>query len=532
MVARERLVLIVDDSVEDRAAIRRFLRKDTTASYRFLEEETGAEALAIARSAALDCLLLDYALPDMDGLEFLRDLCSQGDPPFPIVMTTGQGDESVAVRALKQGAQDYLVKGRFDHESLRRTVDSAVAVVADRRAAERQRIRRLERLEREARARADELAEMDGRKNEFLAMLAHELRNPLAPIRTALHLMAMPGLDGATIDRARTVAQRQVTQLARLVDDLLEVSRITSGKIRIDPEDADLAAVVARAVEAVRPAMEERRHELSVSPPPTPTPILADPARLEQALVNLLNNAAKYTQDGGRISLRVDREGGWAAIRVRDTGVGISADMLTRIFDMFTQVDRSLDRSQGGLGIGLTLVRTLVELHGGTVEAASDGPGTGSEFTVRLPLAAAPTESASSAPAPPDSAEEARPLRVLLVEDHPDGAEVLVSLIRLWGHLVVAAADGAEALDVLDEARPDVILMDLGLPGMDGYALARRVRERAQDPKPLLVAVTGYGHEEARRMSREAGFDLHLVKPVDPLELRGVLARAGGPAGA
>ncbi len=527
---RERLVLLLDDSPEDREAARRFLGRDPRRAYRFLDASTGEEGLAACRSADIDCVLLDYSLPDMDGLEFLQELTGgTAVTPFPVVMMTGRGDESIAVQALKRGAQDYLIKGRFDHEALRRTVDNAVASVVDRRAVERQRLRLLERLEREARARADELAEMDRRKNEFLAMLAHELRNPLAPIRSALHLMSMPGVDAETVDRARGMAQRQVAQLAHLVDDLLEVSRITRGKIQLDPKEVDLGSVVARAVEAVRPMMEQHRHALEATPPAGPLTLSADAARLEQVLVNLLNNAAKYTEDGGRITLRADREGAWAAVRVRDTGVGIAPEMLPRVFDLFTQVDHSLDRAQGGLGIGLTLVRTLVELHGGTVEAASDGLGAGSEFTVRLPLAAAPS---APAPAPPPPAEPSaddvppRPLRILLVEDHPDGAEMLASLLGHWGHRVEAVADGAQALDALAAGRPDLVLMDLGLPGMDGYEVARRIREGYGDARgPFLIALTGYGQEEARRKSSEAGFDLHLVKPVDPEELRRVLSR-------
>lgn len=526
---RERLVLLLDDSPEDREAARRFLARDPSRAYRFLEASTGEEGLAACRSADIDCVVLDYSLPDMDGLEFLQELTGGTSiTPFPVVMMTGRGDESVAVQALKRGAQDYLIKGRFDHDGLRRTVDNAIASVVDRRAVERQRIRLLERLEREARARADELAEMDRRKNEFLAMLAHELRNPLAPIRSALHLMAMPGVDDATIDRARGMAQRQVAQLARLVDDLLEVSRITRGKIQLDPKDVDLGSVVARAVEAVRPMMEQHGHAFETTPPPGPLTLRADSARLEQVLVNLLNNAAKYTADGGRITLRADREGEWAVVRVRDTGVGIAPEMLSSVFDLFTQVDHSLDRAQGGLGIGLTLVRTLVELHGGKVEAASEGLGRGSEFTIRLPLAAAPAPSADPRPpeAPAADGVPTRPLRILLVEDHPDGAEVLASLLGHWGHQVEAVVDGAQALDALAAGRPDVVLMDLGLPGMSGFEVARRIREIDGDARgAFLVALTGYGQEEARRKSSEAGFDLHLVKPVDPEELRQVLSR-------
>ena len=540
---RERLVLLVDDSPEDRDVARRFLVRDPGRAYRFLEASTGEEGLEACRSADIDCVLLDYSLPDMDGLEFLRDLTGgTAVTPFPVVMLTGRGDESIAVQALKHGAQDYLIKGRFDDSGLRRTVDGAVANVIDRRVLERQRLRLLERLEREARARADELVEMDRRKNEFLAMLAHELRNPLAPIRSALHLMSLPNVDPGTADRARAMAQRQVAQLARLVDDLLEVSRITRGKIQLNASEVDLTAVVPRAVEAVRPAMEQQGHALEVSLPDGPLLLSADPARLEQVLVNLLNNAAKYTEPGGRVTLRADRDGPWATVRVRDTGIGIAPEMLPKVFDMFAQVDHSLDRSQGGLGIGLTLVRTLVELHGGAVEARSDGLGAGSEFIVRLPLAdgrpegsLTPRASADGVPEPSaDGAAEpsadgkpaapAQPLRILLVEDHPDGAEILAALLRHWGHDVSVVSDGARALEAAQADPPELILMDLGLPGMDGFEVARRVRGLGATPAPFLIALTGYGQEEARRKTAEAGFDLHLVKPVDPGDLGRILA--------
>ena len=532
---RERLVLLVEDSPEDRAATRRYLSRDPHCAYRFLEVATGADGLEVCRAAGLDCVLLDFSLPDMDGLEFLAELTHKTDvAPFPVVMLTGRGDETVAVQALKRGAQDYLIKGRFGEQELRRSVDNAVASVVERRATERQRLRTLERLEREARLRADELAEMDRRKNEFLAMLAHELRNPLAPIRSALHLMSLPGVDGGMIEKARAMAQRQVAQLARLVDDLLEVSRITRGKIQLCPETVDLAAVMQRAADTVRPVVEQHRHELTVEPPPEPIALWADAARLEQILVNLLNNAAKYTETEGRIRLSGGREGEEAVLRVRDNGIGIAPEMKPLVFDMFAQVDRSLDRSQGGLGIGLTLVRTLAELHGGRASVESDGLGEGSEFTVRLPIRTAP-EPADLPPPPeplaeaaadgPDGEASARPLRVLVVDDHEDGAEALATLLGHWGHEVAVVTDGVRALDALDGHAPELVLMDLGLPGMDGFEVARRIRGRYGERSPYLIAVTGYGQEEARRRSNEVGFDLHLVKPVDPDHLNRLLTR-------
>jgi signal transduction histidine kinase/DNA-binding response OmpR family regulator len=372
-----------------------------------------------------------------------------------------------------------------------------------------------------------EIREADRRKSEFLAMLGHELRNPLAPILNALHLMRLREPDRAGVEQAREVAERQVRHLARLVDDLLDVSRINSGKIELRKSRVDLREAVNRAVAAVRPLIEERRHELSVSLPPEPALLEADEARLEQILANLLNNAAKYTEPGGQIMLDVAREDGSSVVRVRDTGIGIDPELLPRIFDMFTQADRSLDRSQGGLGIGLTLVRRLVELHGGHVEARSAGPGHGSEFLVRLP-----TIEPSPKTGPGVGDQTARPLgpgrpqpsRILVVDDNVDAAKILARLLAMEGHEVAVAHDGTAALEIAHDHRPDVILLDIGLPGMDGYEVARRLRQNPAFDPTLLIALTGYGHAEDRQRALETGFDEHLVKPVSPEDLSSLLA--------
>ncbi len=364
----------------------------------------------------------------------------------------------------------------------------------------------------------------DRQKNEFLSMLAHELRNPLAPIRNAAEVLRMSGPDQPQVRWAREVIDRQLSHLVRLVDDLLDVSRITRGKIQLKPEPVDLAAVVGHAVEASRPAIEQAKHRLEVALPPEPVWVTGDAARLTQVLTNLLNNAAKYTDPGGRVALALAREGGEAVVRVWDTGVGIPADMLTAVFDLFTQVDRSLDRSQGGLGVGLTLVKRLVEMHGGSVAAHSDGPGKGSEFVIRLPaLAAAEAPAAGANGRPPAAAGR---LRVLLVDDNVDGAESLAALLRLAGHEVWLAHDGPGALEAAAGFRPDAAVLDIGLPGMDGYEVARRLRADPAAAPAVLVAVTGYGRDRDRERSREAGFDYHLVKPVDLAELHRALAAA------
>jgi two-component system CheB/CheR fusion protein len=382
------------------------------------------------------------------------------------------------------------------------------------------------RLEEELRRRVEELAEADRQKNEFLAMLAHELRNPLAPVLNAVHIMRRMGHDGPMLERTREMIEVQVKHMVRLVDDLLDVSRITRGKIELRKEALDLAAVVARAVEATRPLAERRGVELIVDLTGEPLPLEADPTRQEQVLTNLLNNAAKYTDSGGHVRLSAAREGGEVVIRVRDDGIGIDAEMLPRVFDPFAQADGSLDRSQGGLGIGLTLVRKLTEMHGGSVSASSEGLGRGSEFVVRLP-APRRGETSSEADGPQRAAEEKSRLRILVVDDNLHSAESLAVLVKLWGHEARVAHDGPEAIEVALEFRPHVMLLDIGLPRLDGYKVARRLRQEPGLDDLLLIAMTGYGQDEDRRRSREAGFDHHLVKPVDLTRLEAMLAGTG-----
>jgi signal transduction histidine kinase/DNA-binding response OmpR family regulator len=368
------------------------------------------------------------------------------------------------------------------------------------------------------------IQETDRRKDEFLAMLAHELRNPLAPIRNAVQVIRVLGPADAQLGSARDLIERQVRHMTRLVDDLLDVSRITRGKIQLRFERVDVALAVANAVETSRPLIEARRHELTLSLPAEPLHVRADPARLAQVLSNLLNNAAKYTEEAGRIWLTVAREGTEAVFRVRDNGSGIAPQMLPHVFDLFTQADQSLDRAQGGLGIGLTLVRRLVEMQHGSVAAFSNGSGEGSEFVVRLPaLPGEPRqESANHHTAPTPASDNA--CRVLVVDDHVDAAASLAMLLRLYGHEVRTAADGLTALEEARSFRPEVVLLDIGLPGMDGYEVARRLRKESQGDHMLLAALTGYGQDKDRYRSREAGFDHHLVKPVDPEALHRLLA--------
>jgi PAS domain S-box-containing protein len=370
------------------------------------------------------------------------------------------------------------------------------------------------------------LQEADRRKDEFLATLAHELRNPLAPIRNGLQILQLANDRPEAGERARAMIERQVQQMVRLIDDLLDLSRISRGKVELRRERVDLAAVVNSAVETSRPLIEESGHQLDLRLPAEPVFVDGDVTRLAQVIANLLNNAAKYTQRGGRIELEVRREGGTARISVRDNGVGIPAAMLPRVFEMFTQVDRTLERSQGGLGIGLSIVKRLVEMHGGTVEARSGGLGQGSEFVVRLPVLA-PAAEAARGPEAADGGGVMARRRILVADDNEDSAASLAMMLSLMGNEVHTAHDGVEAVEAAAAFRPEVILLDIGMPRMNGYDACRAIREQPWGKDVVLLALTGWGQDEDKRKSREAGFDDHLVKPVEPATLERKLA--GGP---
>ena len=386
----------------------------------------------------------------------------------------------------------------------------------------------LKRSQRDLAERVAELADNDRRKDEFLAMLAHELRNPLAPIAAAAEILGDVESADSGVGRAREILDRQIQHMVKLIDDLLDVSRISRRKIQLELAEVELATVVEYALEVSQGSIEARNHTLELVLPDEPVVLHADVMRLAQALGNLLNNAAKFTEPGGRIRLDAELRGGELSIRVRDTGVGIEPELLPRVFDLFVQSETTPDRTHGGLGIGLTLVRTLIEMHGGGVSAASEGKGRGSEFTVHLPArrgerAQASERAASSSP--PDR------LRILLVEDNKDSADALAHLLRRRGHEMYVAHDGKDGLAQARALRPDVVVLDIGLPELDGYEVARRLREDRGAKRPLLVAVSGYGQPEDRRRAREAGFDHHLVKPVKLDELERVLGLAGGRPG-
>jgi PAS domain S-box-containing protein len=443
---------------------------------------------------------------------------------------TRQPVDNPAVRALKDG----VVVGLANHTVLiardktERPIDDSAApirgdggrlygcVLVFRDITERH------RMENELRQVAAALSAADRRKDEFLATLAHELRNPLAPIRTGLQVMRLAGADAGAIERARSMMGRQLEHLVRLIDDLMDVSRISRGKIELRRALVPLAEAVGTAVEASRPLIDDMGHELTVTVPGHPVVIDADPTRLAQVFANLLNNAAKYSERGGHIWLTAERQGSDVVVSVRDTGIGIAADKLAGIFDLFSQVDRSLERARGGLGIGLHLVKRLVELHGGGIEARSGGPGRGSEFVVRLPVVVE-----ASVPPPADGGARAAPkssLRVLVVDDNQDGADSLAMMLKLMGHDTRTAYDGKRGVELAGEYRPDVALFDIGLPKLNGYEACRLIRQQPWGRNSVLIAVKGWGADGDRQLSRDAGFDHHLVKPVDPNTLMQLMA--------
>jgi len=383
-------------------------------------------------------------------------------------------------------------------------------------------------LQREiARSRAAEenLQEAARRKDEFLAMLAHELRNPLAPIRTAVEVIRRVAPPDPTLNMARDAVDRQVGHLVRLVDELLDVSRISEGRITLKKEQIELGKVIAHAVETARPLIESRGQRLSVTLPRSPVWLFGDAVRLAQVVANLLNNSAKYTPEGGRIEVDASAHEGEALVAVRDDGEGIDAQLLPRVFDLFVQGQRSLDRSQGGLGLGLTLVKRLVELHEGRAEAASAGPGRGSTFRVFLPCLTSVQDRIEKVSSIQGRKASIAGRRVLVVDDNADAAETVAAYLRLEGHETKVVTEGAEVIGSARVFEPQVVVLDIGLPGLDGYQIAKQLRAQANTRDALLIAVTGYGREEDRARAAAAGFDCHFVKPADPVEIQAAIDR-------
>jgi PAS domain S-box-containing protein len=428
---------------------------------------------------------------------------------FASVMKAGHGEIEIRFRHFKTGNPIWMAYKVLALKDAAGRIVSFATVSQD--------MTGRKRMEDDLRKLAADLSEADRRKDEFIAMLAHELRNPLAPLSNMLEVLKRTDDDPSVMQRARETMERQLGQMVRLVDDLLDLNRITHNRLELRQGQVELAAVVQQAVEAARPLAEAARHQLQVSVPAEPCHLYADSARLAQVFGNLLTNSCKYTPAGGRIALAAVCDGNNVTVSVKDNGAGIPPDKLDRIFDMFMQVDRDMERSQDGLGIGLTLVKRLVEMHGGTVEAKSGGEGKGTEIIVRLPLRDGP----APAEAPQPTAEQAlsRTRRILVVDDNTDAADSLAMLLKLMGVETFIANDGLEALDAAREQRPDVILLDIGLPIMNGYEVCRRLRGEPWGKAMIIFALTGWGQEEDRRRSMEAGFDGHLVKPVEPSEL-------------
>jgi PAS domain S-box-containing protein len=519
------ILLAMEDVTERRAAERTLRGSELRYRRLFQSAKDGivildAETGRIIDANAFMCGLLGQDLPELMGKE-LFEIGLFGD-----------------VAANKEAFQELQANGyvRYDHlpvqkpdgevtqvefvSNVYREDDRLVAQCNVRDVTERS------RMEMQIKQQAETMADQSRRKDEFLAMLSHELRNPLAPIRSATHMLRLQERSGENPiqKQAREIIERQVGTLTRLVSDLLEVSRVVTGRIRLTLETVDLCQVVRHALETATPLFERQRHEVStLLPAPTqPMWVSADAARLEQVVVNLLTNASKFTDAGGEILVRLERRHNHAELCVRDSGVGIAPEVLPHVFDLFAQADRSLDRSQGGLGIGLNLVQRLVELHGGTVEALSDGAGQGSEFFVRLPLLPSPGEK------PPPPAQELSTtcggLRVLVVDDNVDACMGFATLLQLKEYNVQTAHTGPAALEAVNSWRPDVVLLDIGLPGIDGYEVARRLRAEPATRTIKLVAVTGYGSEHDLHLAREAGFDAHLIKPVELGEVEQLLA--------
>jgi signal transduction histidine kinase len=494
-----------------------------------IKANSGREALEHLLKTDITVVLMDVSMPELDGFELAEII--REHPRYQktaiIFVSAVHLTDLDRLKGYASGAVDY-VSVPVIPELLRAKVSVFAELYRKTRESERlnreleQRVaERTAELEAST-ARQTELAEQlrhaDRRKDEFLALLAHELRNPLAPVRNAVTIMRLKNSDDPELAWCRDVIERQANQLTRLVDDLLDVSRITRGKITLRIETLDLSTVIDAAVETSRPLIDAHKHELVVTLPENRVRIEGDLTRLTQVIANLLNNAAKYQNEWGRIELTATCERSEAVISVTDRGVGIAPEMLAQVFELFSQGERAPDRAHGGLGIGLSLVKNLVEMHGGSVGAVSDGLGKGSKFMVRLPTVLA--EPAALAALSPDSAmfPAAHPLRVLVVDDSTDAAESLAKLLRLAGHEVLVAHDGQKALEIAAAGQPTVMLLDIGLPGMDGYEVCRRMRQQGF-AEARIIAVTGYGQERDRQRSREAGFDSHTIKPVDPSEL-------------
>jgi signal transduction histidine kinase len=499
-----------------------------------IKASSGTEALETLLRTDIAVVLIDVHMPDLDGFELAQMIHQhpRHQRAAIIFVSAVHMTDIDRLRGYEVGGVDY-VSVPIVPEILR----ARVSVFADlyrktqelenlneeleRRVSER--TSELESSTERLRESEDALRETDRRKDEFLAMLAHELRNPLAPIRNAVEYLRMRAEADPSVRWSHDVIDRQIDHLTRLVDDLLDVSRITRGRLEIRRVRSDLGDILRGAVDTIQASIQERGQRLHVSLPSEPVWVNADVVRMTQIFLNLLDNASKFTPEGGTIWLTSERTEGSALVRLRDTGAGITPEELPQLFQMFYQIRRSAAGAQGGLGIGLALVRRLVELHGGTVEASSEGHERGAEFVVRLPELADVLAGDSNG-VPKEETGAAATRRVLIVDDNVDSAESLAMLLRLGGHEIETAYDGLQAVEAAERMKPDLVLLDIGLPGIDGYDAAARIRQGSGGSEVVLVAITGWGQDEDRRRSREAGFDAHLTKPVDMAALSRLIA--------
>jgi signal transduction histidine kinase len=525
-------ILIVDDLPEKLLVFQTILED---LGQNLVMVRSGSEALAEVLRREFAVILLDVNMPDIDGLE-TASLIRQykRSAHTPIIFITAYADEMQSSKGYSLGAVDYILSP-IQPEMLRSKVRVFVELFQLQQRTRQMADERVALAQAEAARRAAE--ETNRRKDEFIAMLSHELRNPLAPIRAATEVIRRVAAPEPTLTRASEVINRQVSHLTRLVDELLDVSRISQGRVTLKREQVDLERVITHGVETARPIIEARRQKLAVSLPGAPVWVSGDFVRLSQVIANLLNNAAKYTHEGGRIEIAASASQGQAVVVVRDNGAGIESHLLPHVFDLFVQGERSLDRSQGGLGIGLTLVRHLVELHQGRVEAHSGGAGRGSAFKVMLPCISAVGQPKADVAVVAEVPSVGR--RVLVVDDNVDAAESIAMFLRLEGHEVKVVIDAYQVISAATVFAPHAVLLDIGLPGLSGYEIARRLRQQPGNEGTALIALTGYGQKDDRDRAMAAGFDYHFIKPADPSAVQAAIQRgrsgaspAGGEAAA
>jgi signal transduction histidine kinase len=515
-------ILLVDDDEVDRLSVKRLLRK-AGIDVEIQECADRAAALNIARSQPLDCVLLDYQLPGTDGVELLRELRNSG-VVLPVVALTGQGDEEVAVALMKAGAADYVNKNGLSPERLERSLRYAIAL---HRSDEERRLL----LEREQQARLEAQA-ANRAKDEFLATLSHELRTPLNAIMGWSRLLSTGHLDEPTTRRAIEIIERNTRLQAQLIEDLLDISRIVTGKLRLEFRAVPLRGVLEGALDALRPTADARKITIDSDLAAADEAMLCDPARMQQVIWNLLSNAIKFTPEGGRVDLSAIRTNGSIVITVRDTGTGIDPEFLPHVFDRFRQQDPATTRRHGGLGLGLSIVRHLAELHGGSVAAASEGRGRGSTFTLTVPVAPLRTEQIVMQRPHADDDIDSLPslagVRVLVVDNEADARALIAAVLEQWGAEVTTVGSATEAIEEIKRARPDVLLSDIAMPGEDGYDLIRQVRALDQlNPLPA-AALTAFANANDRARALLAGYQVHLPKPIEAAELGAVVAALAG----